>query len=71
VLGSHRPCSAIRSLKKQFEKYGKSAAQTDYLEFEGRPHLLMVAEGLAGDRERDRQLDRRPARLTNGLRPTS
>jgi len=30
---------------KQYEKYEKSTARTDYLEFEGRPHLMMVAEG--------------------------
>jgi hypothetical protein len=27
------------------KKYEKSDARTDYLEFEGRPHLMMVAEG--------------------------
>jgi pimeloyl-ACP methyl ester carboxylesterase len=31
--------------KKQYEKYEKADVQTDYLEFEGRPHLMMVAEG--------------------------
>ena len=31
--------------RKQYEKYERSPAQTDYLEFEGRPHLLMAAEG--------------------------
>jgi alpha-beta hydrolase superfamily lysophospholipase len=30
---------------KQYKKYEKSDARTDYLEFEGRPHLMMVAEG--------------------------
>jgi alpha-beta hydrolase superfamily lysophospholipase len=30
---------------KQYEKYEKSDAQTDYLEFSGRPHLMMVGEG--------------------------
>ena len=30
---------------KQYAKYEKSPAQTDYLEFAGRPHLMMVAEG--------------------------
>jgi pimeloyl-ACP methyl ester carboxylesterase len=54
--------------KKQYKKYEGSSAQTDYLEFEGRPHLLMAAEGwdevaasidswLAGILDRDRQLD--------------
>jgi pimeloyl-ACP methyl ester carboxylesterase len=31
--------------KKQYEKYEKSPAQTDFLEFAGRPHLGMAAEG--------------------------
>ncbi len=31
--------------KKQYEKYAKSSAKTDYVEFEGRPHLMMVGEG--------------------------
>jgi pimeloyl-ACP methyl ester carboxylesterase len=31
--------------KKQYEKYEKADVQTDYLEFEGRPHLMIVAEG--------------------------
>ena len=30
---------------KQFEKYERSPARTDYIEFEGRPHLMMTAEG--------------------------
>jgi len=31
--------------KKQYEKYEGSPAATDYVEFEGRPHLMMAAEG--------------------------
>jgi pimeloyl-ACP methyl ester carboxylesterase len=31
--------------EKQYKKYQRSSAQTDYVEFEGRPHLLMAAEG--------------------------
>jgi hypothetical protein len=31
--------------KKQYEKYAKSSAQTDFIEFEGRPHLGMTGEG--------------------------
>ncbi|HEX8101103.1 MAG TPA: alpha/beta fold hydrolase [Solirubrobacteraceae bacterium] len=31
--------------KKQFKKYEGSSARTDYVEFEGRPHMLMAAEG--------------------------
>jgi pimeloyl-ACP methyl ester carboxylesterase len=30
---------------KQYEKYGKSPADTEYIEFEGRPHLAMAAPG--------------------------
>ena len=29
--------------KAQYKRYERSPAQTDYLEFEGRPHLHMVA----------------------------
>ena len=36
------PASVAR---KQFKKYEDSSARTDYVEFEGRPHLLMAAEG--------------------------
>ena len=31
--------------KAQYKKYEKSSAQTDYLEFDGRPHLFVVGEG--------------------------
>ncbi|MDQ3823565.1 MAG: alpha/beta fold hydrolase [Actinomycetota bacterium] len=31
--------------EKQYRKYERSSAQTDYVEFEGRPHLLMAADG--------------------------
>ena len=31
--------------KKQYKKYERSPARTDYVEFEGRPHLLMAADG--------------------------
>jgi pimeloyl-ACP methyl ester carboxylesterase len=31
--------------KKQYEKYEKSPAQTDFIEFDGRPHLGMASEG--------------------------
>lgn len=30
--------------KAAYERYEKSSAKTDYLEFEGRPHLHMVAD---------------------------
>jgi hypothetical protein len=51
---SHEKVRAIvaierkRRARRQFEKYEKHEAydaQTDYLEFAGRPHLMMVAEG--------------------------
>ena len=52
---------------KQYEKYEKSDAQTDYLEFEGRPHLMMAADGweeIAAEIETwvERVLERTPAR---------
>ena len=31
--------------RKQYEKYERSPAQTDYIEFEERPHLAMAADG--------------------------
>ena len=31
--------------RAQHKKYERSPAQTDYLEFEGRPHLFVVGEG--------------------------
>lgn len=31
--------------RKQYEKYKSSPALTDYLEFPGRPHLMMAADG--------------------------
>src|SRR3954451_23608014 len=36
------PASVSRA---QHKKYEKSSAQTDYLEFEGRPHLFVAGEG--------------------------
>ena len=36
------PASVARA---QFKKYERSAAKTEYLEFEGRPHLFMAGEG--------------------------
>jgi pimeloyl-ACP methyl ester carboxylesterase len=46
IVGAEKDHTVPASLsRKQFEKYERSAAQTDYLEFEGRPHLLMAAEG--------------------------
>ena len=46
VVGAREDKTVPASLaRKQYEKYQRSAAKTDYLEFEGRPHLLMAAEG--------------------------
>jgi alpha-beta hydrolase superfamily lysophospholipase len=46
IVGAEKDHTVPASLsKKQYEKYGKSPARTDYLEFEGRPHLMMAAEG--------------------------
>jgi pimeloyl-ACP methyl ester carboxylesterase len=46
IIGAEKDQTVPASLaKKQFEKYEKSDAQTDYVEFEGRPHLMMTAEG--------------------------
>jgi pimeloyl-ACP methyl ester carboxylesterase len=49
IVGAEKDNTVPASLaRKQFEKYEKHEAydaQTDYLEFAGRPHLMMVAEG--------------------------
>ena len=46
IVGAEKDNTVPASLaKKQFTKYEKSSAQTDYIEFEGRPHLMMAAEG--------------------------
>jgi alpha-beta hydrolase superfamily lysophospholipase len=46
IVGAETDNTVPASLsKKQYEKYERSPAQTEYLEFEGRPHLLMAAEG--------------------------
>jgi pimeloyl-ACP methyl ester carboxylesterase len=46
IVGAESDHTVPASLAhKQYEKYGKSDTQTDYLSFEGRPHLMMVAEG--------------------------
>jgi pimeloyl-ACP methyl ester carboxylesterase len=52
--------------KAQYKKYEKSPAQTDYLEFEGRPHLFVSGEGArevaeAIDGWLDGVLDAKPA----------
>ena len=46
IVGAGKDETVPASLaRKQYEKYERSPAQTEYLEFEGRPHLLMAAEG--------------------------
>ena len=46
IVGAEKDHTVPASLShKQYEKYERSEAQTDYLEFPGRPHLMMVAEG--------------------------
>ena len=46
IVGAEKDQTVPASLsKKQYEKYERSPAETEYLEFEGRPHLLMAAEG--------------------------
>jgi alpha-beta hydrolase superfamily lysophospholipase len=46
IIGAEKdhtvPASVARA---QYKKYQHSPARTDYLEFEGRPHLLVVGEG--------------------------
>ena len=45
IVGAEKDNTVPASLsKKQYEKYERSPAQTEYLEFEGRPHLLMAAD---------------------------
>jgi pimeloyl-ACP methyl ester carboxylesterase len=46
IVGAEKDNTVPASLaKKQYEKYGKSSAQTDYVEFPRRPHLMMIGEG--------------------------
>jgi alpha-beta hydrolase superfamily lysophospholipase len=46
IVGADKDHTVPASLsKKQYEKYEDSDAQTDYIEFAGRPHLMMVGEG--------------------------
>ena len=46
IIGAEKDHTVPASVaKKQYEKYEKSSAQTDYVEFPGRPHLMMVSEG--------------------------
>ena len=46
VVGAEKDKTVPASLaRKQYDKYQPSAARTDYVEFEGRPHLVMAADG--------------------------
>lgn len=46
IVGAEKDHTVPASLsKKNYEKYEDSPAQTEYIEFAGRPHLMMVAEG--------------------------
>jgi len=46
IVGADQDKTVPASLsRKQYEKYEKSDARTDYIEFEGRPHLMMAADG--------------------------
>jgi alpha-beta hydrolase superfamily lysophospholipase len=46
IVGAEKDNTVPASLsRKQYEKYGGSSAETTYVEFAGRPHLLMVGEG--------------------------
>jgi len=46
IVGAEKDNTVPASLShKQYEKYAKSPVQTDYVEFAGRPHLIMAAEG--------------------------
>jgi pimeloyl-ACP methyl ester carboxylesterase len=46
IVGAEKDHTVPASVsKKQYEKYEDSDAQTDYIEFPDRPHLMMVAEG--------------------------
>src|SRR6266550_3084024 len=46
IVGAEKDRTVPASLsRKQYEKYAKSDARTDYIELPGRPHLMMVGEG--------------------------
>jgi pimeloyl-ACP methyl ester carboxylesterase len=46
IVGAEKDQTVPASLSKaQYKKYGHSSAPTEYLEFAGRPHLMMAAEG--------------------------
>jgi alpha-beta hydrolase superfamily lysophospholipase len=46
IVGATEDNTVPASLaRKQYRKYERSHARTEYVEFEGRPHLLMAADG--------------------------
>jgi alpha-beta hydrolase superfamily lysophospholipase len=46
IVGAEQDHTVPASVsRKQFEKYARSPAKTDYLEFEGRPHLFVTGPG--------------------------
>jgi pimeloyl-ACP methyl ester carboxylesterase len=46
IVGAEKDHTVPASLShKQYEKYERSPARTEYLEFEGRPHLFVVGDG--------------------------
>ena len=46
IVGAEKDNTVPASVSRtQHKKYGRSPAKTDYIEFEGRPHLFMVGEG--------------------------
>ena len=46
IVGAEKDHTVPASLSRaQYEKYGRSPARTDYIEFEGRPHLFVLGDG--------------------------
>ncbi len=45
TVGEHDHIVPPKTAKTVYEKYGKSSAVTDFVEFPGRSHLLMAGEG--------------------------
>jgi pimeloyl-ACP methyl ester carboxylesterase len=46
IVGAEKDHTVPASVSRaQYEKYGRSSARTDYMEFEGRPHLFIVGDG--------------------------
>ncbi len=46
IVGAEKDHTVPASVsRKQYEKYERSSARTDYVELEGRPHLFLVGDG--------------------------